>query len=116
MSADVDLVEFYKRMPDYQRKAYWSLNLHEYGFENEHERPLVYVMSHLDDQVYVSEPTGSGISRSYVDVDWYDSAYLEEEDFLVLIEEVPWLQPEYMIPEEDRARTPGPLDVPLFEA
>lgn len=113
----VNLVDFFKAIPETQRAGYWHFDVNEYGFDTEWERPIAFVMAWLDDRNSVGGAHGPGISRSWVDENTWDNFYCkwEEDHFIQLCEAVPWLAPESILSPEDIARIPGPLDVPLLD-
>lgn len=112
----LNLPEFFAAIPETRRAGYWSFGLDEYGFSEEWERPIAFVMGWLDDCNSVGGTYGKGIVRSWVDENTWDNFHLrwEREHFDQLAALVGWLAPESEMTAEEIARIPGPLDVPLF--
>lgn len=130
-----DVVAFFAALTPVQRRRYENIDLYEYGFEDEYQRPAAYLMAHVVDnsETHVDDQHAqtrsdeadldfrvltSGTDRTAEPWEWHQS------DFDALAVEVPWLRDVYdtaraaageLSPDEARrvALRPGPLDVPL---
>jgi hypothetical protein len=109
----VDLVRFFTELHESGRGDYWRLDIEQWGFDEEWERPVAYVMAWLDDDISVAEAAGKGVVRSWVDTDWRSVRWVEKQ-FDQLVAAVPWLHRAEPLSDEELARIPGPNDVPLF--
>lgn len=113
----VDLVKFLQTMTEQQREQYRRIDLSEFGYDDESERPLAYLCGFLDDRadagIWQSDEA-RGIVAAFADVETeLDTPKDYSDDDLFAA--VPWLAPEVAMDPEALARIPGPHDVPLFE-
>jgi hypothetical protein len=127
---NVDLCALFAGMDLAARQRYFDLDVSEVGFEAEWERPLAYVWPDEDDLIpYSMVPSSASHPRGMVDdadirvIKRGDKSFYgpearwTEADYTLLAEHVPWLQQHLngqSLSEHDRARLPGPNDVPLF--
>lgn len=110
--ADVNLVEFLASLTPAEQKGYWALNLLEYGYQDEADRPLAFLVAWLDEsddwQCARRGIVDTGFGPEPMEVraprveGWRDH----------LARAVPWLDRSEPDPE-DLKRLPGPHDVPL---
>lgn len=124
IEVNVDMVGHFLKMPTQQHANYWKLDIAQWGFEEEWERPLAWVMSWLDDTIdntpFDSVPGADfgGTTTDWNNVRTSDNyRFWTEEHFDQLVHLVPWLKPYDTEPpdREDLFRIPGPKDVPLFK-
>lgn len=123
--------DLFTAMTEREQKRYFALDLTEVGMSVEWERPLAYLWPDDDDLVpytmvpgSVSHPSGM-VDDAEVRVVKRHGTYCvgaardwTEDDYRTLVESVPWLarhDREQTMNEHDRARLPGPDDVPLFD-
>lgn len=118
-------------MTDREQERYFALDLTEVGMSVEWERPLAYLWPDDDDLVphtmvpgSVSHPSGMVDNADVRVVKRFDTYCVgaardwTDDDYRTLVENVPWLARharEQTMSEHDRARLPGPDDVPLFD-
>lgn len=125
VDVEVDLVAYFNAIPPSVRDAYWALDrrdLQHWGFDQDHERPLAFLLGDLDGDVGTLHFGATGVrDRSDVCVEWGDVGYGWTEDhYHRLLAFVPWLRPPDIDPEDEEAyehalaRRPGPMDQPLF--
>jgi len=124
IEVNVEMADHFRSMPTQQHANYWNLDIAEWGFEEEWERPLAWVMSWLDDTIE-NTPFDSvpGADFGGTTTDWNDARtsdnfqFWTQEHFDYLVGIVPWLEPyDHQPPDrEDLFRIPGPKDVPLFK-
>lgn len=126
----VDLCALFASMSQRERLRYFDLDLTEVGFDAEWERPMAYLWPDEDDLLPHTMIPGSGSPlRGHVEdsdmrvIKRHDKTHYgpesrwSEDDYLTLADHVPWLKQHILgetMSEHDRARMPGPNDVPLF--
>lgn len=122
VDVEADLVAYFNAVPVSRRGGYWAMSprdMRDWGFDLDWERPLVYLINHLDDDAGMLRLSGPGI-RDHSDsgIDW-ESVDWTEADYNRLIAMVPWMRPLDLDPPDEDAleqalkRRPGPHDVPL---
>lgn len=126
----LDPMALFNAMTEREQERYFALDLAEVGMSVEWERPLAYLWPDDDDLVpytmvpgQVSHPVGT-VDDAEVCVrkrfDTYSvgaTRHWTREDYDTLVANVAWLRTHEQhasMSEEDRARLPGPDDVPLF--
>lgn len=128
----VNLVEFFQAMDPREQDRYKALDIHHLGMEADWEWPLAYLWPDEHDVVPLSLVPRA---QSHVSGDISDAALRlsarggemvfgrdaewTEDDFETLKSHVPWLAAFHdtlttPLTAEERARIPGPDDVPLF--
>jgi hypothetical protein len=123
IEVEMNLVEHFSKLSIAFHSNYWDMNLADWGYDEEYERPLAWVMSWLDqdlENASIGEATPGGTNRSH-EIDWnevYTSAHNSwtESHFDQLISLVPWLVPPPDVGEisrEDYFRIPNDTDVAL---
>jgi hypothetical protein len=128
IEVEMDLYEHFTKLSTAFHRDYWEMELAGWGYEEEYERPLAWVMSWLDQDMEnadIGRATPGGTRKSH-EIEWKEAhvRYLTsdyypwtESHFEQLISFVPWMVP----PEGDRPsredlfRIPGPNDEPLFD-
>lgn len=127
----VDVHALFNAMDTRTQARYFDLDIAELGMGGEFERPLAYLLPDDDDLIpYTMIPRSPSHPRGHVDdldvrvVKRHDTLVFGEErrwtreDYLTLADNVPWLGRhvyEQQMSAADRARMPGPGDVPLFD-
>lgn len=126
-----DLVKFFEGIEQVEHAAYWTLDLTEWGYFEEWERPLAYLLecdrpditfgiggeACLRDNTFDVEVDRVSVkARNKVDVPYgeRDARKWTESDLALLADHVPWVSRTKPPSPEDLARIPGPLDSPLF--
>lgn len=126
----IPLADLFNAMSAQDRRQFFDLNLSEAGMDSEWERPLAYLWPDADDLIpytmvpgTVSHPRGV-VEEADVRVSKRNGVRAvghargwTEDDYQVLAGHVAWLKRhafEQEMNEHERARMPGPLDVPLF--
>lgn len=120
----------FNAMTEREQRRYFALDLTEVGMSVEWERPMSYLWPDDDDLVpytmvpgHVSHPGGmvdhaEVCVRKRFDTHSVGQArHWTREDYDTLVAHVPWLrahEQRMQMSDEDRARLPGPDDVPLF--
>lgn len=123
IEVEMDLYEHFSKLSTAFHSNYWEMNLADWGYEEEYERPLAWVTSWLDqdmENASIGEATPGGTNKSH-EIEWNgvrtsDSYHWSEEHFERLICLVPWMVPQEEEGEpsrEDLFRIPGPNDVAL---
>ena len=125
IEVEMNLVEHFSKLSTAFHSNYWDMNLADWGYDEEYERPLAWVMSWLDqdlENASIGEATPGGTNRNH-EIDWnevYTSAHnsWSESHFDQLISLVPWLVPATRDEEDEErreylSRLPGPNDVAL---
>ena len=126
IEVEMNLAEHFSKLSTAFHSDYWEMNLADWGYDEEYERPLAWVMSWLDqdmENASIGEATPGGTNRAH-EIEW-DGAHTvghnpwSESHFNQLISLVPWMVPASKDEEdeerrEDLSRLPGPNDRPLF--
>jgi hypothetical protein len=126
IEVEMDLVEHFSKLSTAFHSNYWDMHLIEWGYDEEYERPLAWVMSWLDqdmENASIGEATPGGTNRSH-EIEWNEvrtrgmsrSNSWSESHFDQLISLVPWMQPTKAAGEltrEDLFRIPSDTDVAL---
>lgn len=126
----LDPFVLFNAMGETEQHRYLHLDLSEVGFDAEWERPLAYLWPDDNDLVPVAMVPGT-VSHPHGMVDDVEvrvtkrfdtyavgaARHWTEDDYSALVENVAWLRAHerrQQMSAEDRARLPGPGDVPLF--
>ena len=123
IEVEMNLVEHFSKLSTAFHSNYWDMNLADWGYDEEYERPLAWVMSWLDQDLEnagIGEATPGATNRSR-EIDWNEVHTLarnswSKSHFDQLISLVPWMVPAEAAGEltrEDLFRIPGPNDVAL---
>lgn len=123
IEVEMDLAEHFSKLSTTFHRDYWEMNLADWGYNEEYERPLAWVMSWLDQDMEnadIGRAAPGGTNRPS-EIEWdavHTSDYhpWTEKHFERLISLVPWMAPKEEGEEpsrEDLARIPGPNDVAL---
>jgi hypothetical protein len=124
IEVEMDLAEHFSKLSTAFHSNYWEMNLADWGYDEEYERPLAWVMSWLDQDMEnadIGRATPGGTNRPS-EIEW-DEARIAcrdigswrwtEEHFERLISLVRWLIPRAELSQEDLSHIPGPNDVAL---